>query len=76
MVNEAAMTKLHEMKLPAMAASFRQQMEDPALHSLSFDERFGLLADTEWTAGKNNRLKRLIYRAGFPISGACIEDIE
>jgi DNA replication protein DnaC len=76
MVNEATMAKLHEMKLSAMAASFRQQMEDPAVHKLSFDERFGLLVDTEWTTRKNNRLKRLIYRADFPISGACIEDIE
>jgi DNA replication protein DnaC len=76
MVNEATMTKLYEMKLSAPAASFRQQMEDPAVHKLSFDERFGLLVDAEWTARKNNRLKRLIYRADFPISGACIEDIE
>jgi DNA replication protein DnaC len=76
MVNEATMAKLHEMKLSAMAASYRQQMEDPAIHKLSFDERFGLLVDTEWTTRKNNRLKRLIYRADFPISGACVEDIE
>jgi DNA replication protein DnaC len=76
MVNEATITKLHDMKLPAMAASFRQQMEDPALHSFSFDELFGLLVDTDWTARKNNRLKRLIYRADLPISGVCIEMIE
>jgi hypothetical protein len=57
MMNEATMTKLHEMKLSAMAASFRQQMEDPAINKLSFDERFGLLVDTEWTTRKNNRLK-------------------
>jgi DNA replication protein DnaC len=76
MVNEATMTQLYEMKLSAMAASFRQQTEDPAVNNLSFDERFGLLVDIEWTARKNNRLKRLIYRADFPISGACVEDIE
>jgi DNA replication protein DnaC len=76
MMNEATVTKLHEMKLSAMAASFRQQMEDPAVNKLSFDERFGLLVDTEWITRKNNRLKRLIYRADFPISGACVEDIE
>jgi hypothetical protein len=51
-------------------------MEDPAANKLSFDERLGLLVDAEWTARKNNRLKRLIYRADFPISGACVEDIE
>ena len=76
MVNEATMNRLYEMKLSVMAASYRQQMEDIAVNKLSFDERFGLLVDTEWTSRKNNRLKRLIHRAGFPISGACIEDIE
>jgi DNA replication protein DnaC len=76
MMNEATVTKLHEMKLSAMAASYRQQMGDPAVNKLSFDERFGLLVDTEWITRKNNRLKRLIYRADFPISSACIEDIE
>jgi len=76
MMNEATMARLHEMKLSAMASSYRQQMEDAAIHKLSFDERFGLLVDTEWTSRKNNRLKRLIHRADFPLSGACIEDIE
>jgi DNA replication protein DnaC len=76
MVNEATMTKLHEMKLSAIAASYWQQMEDPAINKLSFDERFGLLVDAKWTTRKNNRLKRLMYRADFPLSGACVEDIE
>ena len=76
MVNEATISRLYEMKLSAMAASYRQQMDDSGLNKLSFDERFGLLVDTEWTTRKNNRLKRLIHSADFPISGACIEDVE
>jgi len=76
MVNEATISRLYEMKLSAMAASYRQQMDDSGLNKLSFDERFGLLVDTEWTTRKNNRLKRLIHSASFPLSGACIEDVE
>jgi DNA replication protein DnaC len=76
MMNEATIAKLYEIKLSVMAASYRQQMADNGIHKLSFDERFGLLVDTEWLSRKNNRLKRLIHRADFPISGACIEDIE
>lgn len=76
MVNEATVSRLYEMKLSAMAASYRQQMDDSGIIKLSFDERFGLLVDTEWTTRKNNRLKRLIHTADFPISGACVEDIE
>ena len=76
MMNEATLSRLYEMKLSTMAASYRQQMDDNGIHKLSFDERFGLLVDIEWTTRKNNRLKRLIHSAGFPISGACVEDIE
>ena len=75
-MNEATLSKLHELKLSAMAASYRRQMDDAGINKLSFDERFGLLVDAEWDARKNNRLNRLIHRADFPISGACVEDIE
>ena len=76
MVNEATISKLHEMKLSAMAQAFRQQMQESAINALSFSERFGLLVDHEWDTRKNNRLGRLIRKADFPISGACMEDIE
>ena len=76
MVNEATISKLHDMKLSAMAEAFRQQMQESAMNTLSFSERFGLLVDHEWDTRKNNRLKRLIRKADFPISGACMEDIE
>jgi len=45
MVNEATISKLHEMKLSAMAEAYRQQMGDSALNGLSFSDRFGLLVD-------------------------------
>jgi len=76
MINEATINKLHEMKLSAMSENYRQQMKDNKMNELSFSERFGLLVDHEWVTRKNNRLKRLIHRAGFSISGACMEDIE
>jgi len=76
MVNEATISKLHEMRLSAMAQAFRQQMQQSPMNALSFSERFGILVDHEWDTRKNNRLKRLIRRAEFPISEACMEDIE
>jgi len=76
MVNEATISKLYEMGLTTMAASYRQHMSDNGINKLPFDERFGLLVDIEWTKRKNNRLKRIIRSADFPISSACIEDIE
>jgi DNA replication protein DnaC len=76
MLNESTVGKLHEMKLSVMAAKFREQCADPQFSELSFEERFGIIVDTEWTARKNNRLARLIRGAGYEIPGASIEDIE
>ena len=76
MVNEATTSKLHDMKLSSMAEAYRQQMNESAMNTLSFSERLGMLVDHEWDTRKNNRLKRLIRRADFPVSGACMEDIE
>jgi len=76
MVNEATISKLHEMSLSTMAKAYRHQMQENALNDLSFSERFSMLVDREWDSRKNNRLKRIIRRADFPISDACMEDIE
>jgi len=43
---------------------------------MSFEECFGLLADAEWTARKNNRLKRLIRGAYNAFPNECLEDAE
>ena len=75
MINEATIHHLHEMRLSGMAETYRSQNGDPSLKDLSFDERLAMMVDTEWSKRKNNRLSRLISRAGFPIK-ACIEDIE
>ncbi|TEB13291.1 hypothetical protein Psfp_03515 [Pelotomaculum sp. FP] len=56
MMDRNTLHKLHEMKLSAMADAYRQQLEDPAFRELSFEERFGLMVDTEWAPRKSNRL--------------------
>ena len=75
MLTENTLTKLHEIRLGVMAQHFRQQLFDPAMNEMAFEERFGLLVDAEWAARKSNRLKRLIKNAHYAISGACVEDI-
>ncbi|OJU09437.1 MAG: AAA family ATPase [Clostridiales bacterium 43-6] len=76
MLNDTTVTKLHEMKLSVMAQAFREQMDNNNFNELSFEERFGLLVDTEWTTRKNNRLKKLIKNADYAFKDACIENIE
>jgi DNA replication protein DnaC len=76
MLDNNTILKLHEMKLSVMASAFHKQLEDSAMKELSFEERFGLIVDSEWTSRKNNRLKRLIKNANYACPEACIEDIE
>ena len=76
MLNNTTVSKLHEMKLSAMASAFQHQNETDGFNELSFEERFGLLVDAEWTSRRNNRLTRLLKKAGFSEPGACLEDIE
>jgi DNA replication protein DnaC len=76
MLNDNTVTKLHEMKLSVMAQAFRDQLKDSSFHGLAFEERLGLLVDAEWAVRKNNRMARLIKKADYAISGACVEDIE
>lgn len=76
MLTETTVNKLQEMKLSVMAKAFRAQLTDPNLQGMSFEDRFGLIVDQEWTSRKNNHLKRLIEQARFSDPGACVEDIE
>jgi DNA replication protein DnaC len=76
MVNEATMNKLREMQLDTMAEAFRAQESDPALSTLSFADRLGLLVDAEWSARRTRKLTRLIRGAQLHFPSACVEDIE
>jgi len=75
MTNEETIGKLIEMRLTAMANAFREQMNTPNTANLSFEDRFGLLTDIEWTSRKNNRLKKLMRSARFDQPQAHIADI-
>ncbi len=76
MLNENTISKMHEMHLSVMAQAFREQMKDSNFYCMAFEERVGLLVDSEWAARKSNRLTRLIKNADYAIPGACVEDIE
>jgi len=68
--------KLRSMKLPAMAAEYVRQTESPSMDALDFSERFGMLADAEWTARKNNRVRKLIADAKLRAPTACFADLD
>lgn len=76
MLPNSTASKLRDMRLSVMAKAFQQQLEMESRTDLSFEERFGLMVDAEWTSRKNNRMKELIRRANYAISAACLEDVE
>ena len=65
MLTENTISKLREIRLGTMAEAFREQLTNPEISSLSFEDRFGLLVDAEWTTRKNNTLARMIKKAQF-----------
>jgi hypothetical protein len=68
MLTENTVTKLHEIRLGVMAQHFQQQLLNPAMNEMLFEDRFGILVDVEWAARKSNRLKRLIKNANYAIA--------
>ncbi len=75
MLNEQTLVKLCDMKLNGMADAFREQLQQPDIHELSFEDRFALLVDRHWAWKEDRRMKRLLSNAKLKVD-ACIEDID
>ena len=75
MLNQQTLDKLHAMKLLGMAAAFADQINQPDLDRLSFEERFGLIVDRQWTWKENSRMQRYLKNAQMKLN-ACMEDID
>jgi len=76
MLTNPTADKLREMKMGVMATRFKDQLTNPEISALSFEERLGLIVDAEYATRKANRLTRLIKIAGYAFPNACLEDIE
>lgn len=73
---QQTLTRLRSLKLDGMARAFEEQMEQPASHTLGFDERFGMLVDREALWRDTRRLERLLKQALLKYPGACLEDLD
>lgn len=76
MIEQITVNKLREMRLSAMADALKDQSEDTAYDSLSFEDRVGMLVDAEWSKRRSVKLQKMIRSAGFSEPSACIEGIE
>jgi len=75
MLNQPTLDKLCAMRLRGMAEALQQQLQEPDIHQLSFEERFGLLIDRQWDWRQNRALDRRL-RNGRLQGTACVEDID
>jgi DNA replication protein DnaC len=75
MLNQPTIEKLQAMKLYGMADAFREQIDTADSSQLSFEERFGLLVDRQWTWKESRALTRRLQLAKFKERGV-VEDID
>jgi len=75
MLNQPTIERLQAMKLYGMADAFREQIDTAVSSQLSFEERFGLLVDRQWTWKEGRALTRRLQLAKFKEHGV-VEDID
>ena len=75
MLTQPTLEKLIAMRLRGMAEAFREQQESADAQQLSFEERFGLLIDRQWSWRRNRALERRLH-SGRLRGSACVEDID
>lgn len=75
MTNQSTIDKLIEMRLTAMSDAFIVQKDDPKMKVVSFEDRFGMLVDIEYSNRKSNGIKHLITNAGIDQTDTAVVDI-
>ena len=75
MTSQTLLDKLLQLRIPAFREGLREQFGNPQYAQLSFEERLLLLVDAECTRRTDNRLKRRLILAEFPLP-AAVEDLD
>jgi DNA replication protein DnaC len=68
-------TQLLELRIPAFRQALQEQQSNPKYADLAFEERLALLVDHECTQRRENRIRRNLHTAAFPMS-ASLEDLD
>ena len=75
MLRNPTLDKLQALKLTGMLAALEEQIANPELHQMGFEERLGLLLDRESTERDNRRLATRLRQARLK-QPACMEDVD
>jgi DNA replication protein DnaC len=75
MLTSPTFDKLRDLNLLGMSRAYQEQMERADYQALGFDDRLGMLVDTELQERENRRLHRYLKAARLR-DQACVEDID
>ena len=75
MLTQPTLTKMHAMKLSAMAEAFEHQLGSSEHAQLVFEERLGLIVDAEWSRREERKLTRRLQHAKLRHT-ASVEDVD
>src|SRR5512141_2959543 len=67
--------QLLELRIPAFRQALAEQQANPQFTQLTFEERLALLVDHECTQRRENRIRRNLHAAAFPLS-ASLEELD
>ncbi len=76
MLTQQTLTQLRSLKLSGMGDALQEQLTQPGMSRLSFEERLGLLVDREVASRDDRRRTRLLSLARLKYPQACIEDVD
>lgn len=75
MLIQPILDQLYKLRLNGMAEAFRKQLEDPQATELGFEDRFGLLVDSQYVWKESRALTRRLSLAKLRVQ-APLEDID
>jgi len=76
MLDHTTIDQLRALKLEGFASGLEEQLRQPNLHELTFEERLALLVDREVHARGDRRQTRLLQKARLKYPRAAIEDVD
>lgn len=76
MMMHTTLAQLRDLKLEGLASGLQEQLAQPDMAALSFEERFSLLIERELHHRQDRRLERLLKNARLKYAQAAIEDID
>ena len=76
MMMHTTLAQLRSLKLDGLAAGLEEQLAQPGMGALSFEERVALLVERELHCRNDRKLLRLLKNARLKYGQAAIEDID